>query len=302
MHEIINLQLWQKLFCEPELTYLVKVDRQETSQNFNDSIDGIYCAGTSPLEQQIKQIIQDDLELDMKLKNGQVVGGDAMLSSVTRLNNSTKSSIVSTNNNGTRLIQKTHSYDDLNKLGLNSNKFKIDFDTNLDKEYHYNHSHANSNNTNNNTNNTTNNNSNNEITNQKLNNASTNEDLNNLSFYLNTNGNGDPIPTRRCSEPNLILQDALNCASPKLVNSNILFNYPNNNNNIKSDDKNGSSEQPLQSEKINNSKCNIDTNLRNMPSQITNTNGSNNEGNQTGKFCCLKFKLVLIIDSMFDIK
>lgn len=54
-------------------------------------------------------------------------------------------------------------------------------------------------------------------------NGSTNEDLNTASVYFNSNG--DPIPTRRCSEPNLVLLDALNNASPKLSNNNIIFTY-----------------------------------------------------------------------------
>lgn len=58
---------------------------------------------------------------------------------------------------------------------------------------------------------------------ERLKNGSTNEDLNTASVYFNSNG--DPIPTRRCSEPNLVLLDALNNASPKLSNNNIIFTY-----------------------------------------------------------------------------
>lgn len=160
--EIINLQLWQKLFCEPELTYLEKIGRHETSSsgacvnaghNFNDSLDGIHN-GSSPLDQQIKQIIQDEFELEMKLNNNNnlhesslpsiqnalnlAASTDPMHVSMTRL--SARSS-TSTGNNGAPIKSKQRSYDDLSKLDVNSNKFKFEFDNNLEREYHYKTAH-----------------------------------------------------------------------------------------------------------------------------------------------------------------
>jgi myotubularin-related protein 3/4 len=46
-HELVHMQLWHKLFCESETTYLTIVDRLEM-QNLNDSVDGgVY--GSPPL-------------------------------------------------------------------------------------------------------------------------------------------------------------------------------------------------------------------------------------------------------------
>jgi len=241
-YEIINLQLWQRLFCEPELTYLVKVGRQDSSStttatsatmisttgpSFNDSIDGVYNGnGSSPLEQQIKQIMQDDLEIDMKLNqhhynnantsSSSIPGsGDLMQSSMSsKIANAAKSNGAATQNN--KSAKMIRSYDDLSKLTYNSSKFKLEFDSNLDKEYHYTSGSSQAPSNTDVVNNTSH-------SHTKLKNGSTNEDLNTASVYFNSNG--DPIPTRRCSEPNLVLLDALNNASPKLSNNNIIFTY-----------------------------------------------------------------------------
>lgn len=119
-----------------------------TGPNFNDSIDGVYNGnGSSPLEQQIKQIMQDDLEIDMKLNqhhynnantsSSSIPGSsDLMQSSMSSkiANAASKSNGATQNNKSAKMIR---SYDDLSKLTYNSSKFKLEFDSNLDKEYHY---------------------------------------------------------------------------------------------------------------------------------------------------------------------
>lgn len=256
MYEIINLQLWQKLFCESEITYLVKVERQE-NQNFNDSVDGIYC-GSSPPEHQLKQIIHDDLD-----PPGIYSNSNSNIHKQQQNNNFLKVGA----NKANMPIYKTRSFDDINKLQLqlahqqqhnqqqqqsqlngqhpkSKDDMMMSGSDSLDQ-----HSSVSSNSTN----------FENLMNNLKLNNHNHNnhnssyasDDVNNLSIECNShicvnannsnsnssysnsnnhnhnNNNGDPIPTRRCSEPNLLL-DALNSASPKIFTNSSFFSSNNN--------------------------------------------------------------------------
>ena len=127
------MQLWAKLFCESEITYLI--NRQEL-QNFNDSVEagsahtllsdellsGNFLNGSS-------QQIDDDLELDINssdLKLNIHSNSSLSLKSINTSNNTTNSNSMAKNFEGKKkqskqnqnivaIPQKTRSYEDLSK-------------------------------------------------------------------------------------------------------------------------------------------------------------------------------------------
>lgn len=138
MSEIANMQLWHRLFCEPEMAYLVKVDRQET-QCFNDSLDygtssgtitaGSNCVlyGSSPLSDLVKLTPEssvssssnyDNFKINNLLLKNAIIDHTQTTPNSTQSNNAntpntTVSSLIS---NVSLMSKKTRSCDDLCKL------------------------------------------------------------------------------------------------------------------------------------------------------------------------------------------
>lgn len=139
------MQLWTKLFCESEITYLI--NRQEL-QNFNDSVEASSSAHTLLSDELLSgnflngssQQIDDDLELDINssdLKLNIHSNSSLSLKSINTSSNTTHSN----NNNGAKnfeakksdnnkqtnplmashqhnivaILQKTRSYEDISK-------------------------------------------------------------------------------------------------------------------------------------------------------------------------------------------
>jgi hypothetical protein len=110
------MQLWHKLFCESETTYLTKVDRQET-QNLSDSVDaGVYGSSpplyTASRLQQSSESIEMDTRVNSLLKN-------AIDTSSIILNSSHGSGGNQARVSGSR----TRSFDDISKC-LQRNKLE----------------------------------------------------------------------------------------------------------------------------------------------------------------------------------
>lgn len=125
--ELVNMQLWQRLFCESEVKYLVKIDRNEIV-NFNDSLDAGLYGSSPPLDQLHKQ----DDNSNEDLNNSKLTTSTSVSSSTSRINNliknaiDTNSFIVNSNQSissikSSSLSQsgKTRSYDDLSRLSKN---------------------------------------------------------------------------------------------------------------------------------------------------------------------------------------
>ena len=198
--ELVNMQLWQKLFCESELKYLVKIDRNEM-QNFNESLDaGIY--GSSPSFDQLQKPV--DLSIE-DLNNSKLTTSTSVSSSASRINNLIKNAIDSNSfianssaNSGVASlkpaqISKTRSFDELTRLQKSNVSKKDSLETKeLGAKSH-------------------------------LNSSLSNEDMHTLEgASCCPIRNGDPIQTRSCSESNLLLDALQNIAStsPKFLNSN----------------------------------------------------------------------------------
>ena len=100
--ELVHLQLWLKLYCQSELTYLVQVDRQEM-HIFVDSVDAGTVNGNSP-----PQI--DDLELEPAL-----AGMKLSLDSSSPNKPNSSSSAKSFLEIKTSIGKKTRSFEDFSK-------------------------------------------------------------------------------------------------------------------------------------------------------------------------------------------
>ncbi len=125
--ELVNMQLWQRLFCESEVKYLVKIDRNEIV-NFNDSLDAGLYGSSPPLDQLHKQ----DDNSNEDLNNSKLTTSTSVSSSTSRINNliknaiDTNSFIVNSNQSISSIKSyslsqsgKTRSYDDLSRLSKN---------------------------------------------------------------------------------------------------------------------------------------------------------------------------------------
>jgi hypothetical protein len=115
--ELVHMQLWQKLFCESDITYLVKVDKKEMlNQNFNDSIDGI--SSSPPLNSDIMDP-ENNSRINSLLKNAIDSNSLIMSNSIHQHFNNDGSVINNSNkeqqNSSLNLQQKTKSFDDLFK-------------------------------------------------------------------------------------------------------------------------------------------------------------------------------------------
>ena len=119
--ELVHMQLWQKLFCESDITYLVKVDKKEMLiQNFNDSIDGI--SSSPPLNSDSIMDPENNSRINSLLKNAIDSNSLIMTNSIHQHFNNDGSVINNSNNkdqqhhnSSLNLQQKTKSFDDLFK-------------------------------------------------------------------------------------------------------------------------------------------------------------------------------------------
>lgn len=190
MCELINMQLWQKLFCESEIAYLVQVANKHELQNFNDSIsESLATAGSLAIGASITNIngsnqqIDDDLEMESSLVS------DVKLLNIDQSNKVKKSILEKRlilnksylgahNHNG--LSHKTRSYEDLSK-SFTQKHLLLD--------------------------------SNREQTNHSANNSTK---INSLEYSIHNHSNGldgDPIHIRSCSESNLLFDALQNISS-----------------------------------------------------------------------------------------
>jgi len=204
--ELVHMQLWQKLFCESELKYLVKLDRNEM-HNFNDSLDAGLYGSSPPLDEIQKQDGGDNSNED--LNNSKLTTSTSVSSSTSRINNliknaiDTNSFIVNSNQNISSIklshlvtqTGKTRSYDDLSRMQKN-NATTLKKDLLELKEL--------------------------EIK-AHLNNSLSNEDLNTLESGNLPIRNVDSSQLRSSSESNLLFDALQNVTStsPKFTNSKL---------------------------------------------------------------------------------
>ncbi len=129
--EVVHMHLWQKLFCDSDIAYLVKfVDKQEMTnvQNFNDSIDGINSIAMSsspPLDENLNS--GSSQRINSLLKNA-IDCNSLILNNSIHQNFNTNTSIVKANK---LTNQKARSYNDIYKL---SNGFGYTSKLNCKKE------------------------------------------------------------------------------------------------------------------------------------------------------------------------
>jgi hypothetical protein len=93
-YELVNLVLWQRLFCESDITYLIKTEIKHEIQNFNDSIDGGACfyGGSSPPPP--SSLNENDSQINSLLKNAII-------------------ELPNNNSINSKSLNKSRSYDDL---------------------------------------------------------------------------------------------------------------------------------------------------------------------------------------------
>ena len=196
MCELVNMQLWQKLFCESEIAFLIQVANKHEMQNFNESISESLVTGSIMIGSQTNmngssQQIDDDLEMESSmvsdLKNLTIDSSPP--ADENHSATQTKKSILekrlvlnklysAQNQNG--LLHKTRSYEDMSKSFIKQNARQET--NNIDaKDIHHDDSH----------------------------NPNTSEGL-----------NGDPIHMKSCSESNLLFDalQTISSTSPKLNN------------------------------------------------------------------------------------
>ena len=199
--ELVNMQLWQKLFCESEIAFLIQLANKHEMQNFNESISESLVTGSMMIGSQTNmndgssQQIDDDLEMETSmvsdLKN-LTLDSSPPTDDIQHSAHQTKKSILekrlvlnklysTQNQNG--LLHKTRSYEDMSKSFTKQvlRHDSINIDGKIDV-HHHDDSH---------------------------NPINTSEGL-----------NGDPIHMKSCSESNLLFDALQNISStsPKLNN------------------------------------------------------------------------------------
>lgn len=129
LSEIINMQLWHRLFCEAETAYLIKIDRSETL-NFNDSLDATgNCAvvyGSSPLSNDLESFSDSNVNLAKLTPDSSVSSinnlllKNAIIDHTNTTNTSNANHSTSTTNSSFTSNYSNHkkarSFDDLRKL------------------------------------------------------------------------------------------------------------------------------------------------------------------------------------------
>jgi hypothetical protein len=188
------LQLWQKLFCESDVTYLVKIDNKHEIHNFNDSIDGCLY-GSSPLDSNNdRQHLSSATNLDTIDASGFKLTPDTAASSSAssyQIHNLLKNAI-DTNvilKSAGNPLNKSRSFDDLCKASATLSGSFI-------------------------------------APQQSLSDTKQSTDLNgiNVDVANTSNHNGDPIQVARSSSESNLLLDALKSTSPKSQNG-ATFHY-----------------------------------------------------------------------------
>lgn len=196
------MQVWQKLFCESEITYLVQVANKHEMQNFNDSTSESQNTGSilidacslTNINSSSPQTDYDlEMESDLKLLNKDSANNKSS-NLINTNNNNNKKSILEKRvifnksaQNQNNVLQKTRSYEDMSKSFIKQNLKQ-------------------------------------EIDNVKENSSFNNENgfhTDNINGGGLENSNGDPIHVRSCSESNLLFDALQNISStsPKFTNT-----------------------------------------------------------------------------------